>query len=531
MLKILSLDGGPGPLMQIRVIERLEERFLKEDKSFIEQVDLFAGTSDGGLMGLYFAKELSQRRRDLAAGRAAKTTLEIVRACEEFSNRYAAALAAHTQRIGQLLLPLGATRELALELSSAPHLRRDRIGGLLWKIAKLPLHLGGALGDLWAIRRTVLGLQPLAPSDDFERIMTEGFGDWTLGQLDKHVVILTFDTTAWKPRAYRNFGASDPDGQADLARDRDVKLSEVAMSTAAMPLFLPVYGGTGDRGYLDGIFSANNPCTSAVTLALRHLSENVVGNPLDQMLLLSMGVMQSTEEANIEHTGGFLALLDLLTVDDIHTRMAHSAPAGSLEAYLNDLKVRLEVFQNPKRKGIGERHWGWIEYLRRPTFIANMLIHGMNGEASAQTSRMLRGRFFRHAPRVCLARALFRTVFLGQQIKDTDLPDDAARCFGDRSNDPARAVTADEQKNVRETDALLRWLEDAWFARSIREVDEREGLEAARTSESFTVGASPTEADEAPAEARQGAHSPLPPVVEWGDEHDDAPVISMEIPT
>ncbi len=530
MLKILSLDGGPGPLMEIRVIERLEENFLKEGKSFLEQVDLFAGTSDGGLMGLFFAKELSQRRRDLEAGRAAKTTLEIVRACEEFSNRYAAALAANTQHIAQLLLPLGATRELALELASAPNLRRNKIRGLLWEIAKFPLHVGGALKDIWSIRNTILGLQPLAPSADFARIMDEGFGDWTLGQLDKHVVILTFDTTAWKPRAYRNFGASDPDGQADLARDRDVRLSEVAMSTAAMPLFLPVYGGTGDRGYLDGIFSANNPCTSAVTLALRHLCENAKGNPLDEMLLLSMGVMQSTEEANIEHTGGLLALLDLLTVDDIHTRMTHSAPAESREAYYNDIDARFEVFRNPQRKGIGERHWGWIEYVRRPTFIANMLIHGMNGEASAQSSRMLRGRFFRHAPRVCLARALFRTVFLGQQIKDTDLPDDAARCFGDRSKDPARAITSDEYKNLVETDRLVRWLEDAWFAKDIRDVDETEGLEAARTSESFAV---PTEGAPAEARAEAHAHAPAPPpVVAWEDpDAHDAPEISMEIPT
>ncbi len=517
MLKILSLDGGPGPLMELRVIERLEKHALLNDgASFLEQTDLFAGTSDGGLMALFIAKELTLRARDEREGRTPKPTTQIIAECEAFSNRYAAALAAHTQHIAQLLLPLGAARELALELRSAPTLRRSIVRELLGRIARIPSHVAGALGDIWSIRKTLLGLQPLAPDRDFELIMHEAFGDWRLRDLDRHVVILTFDTTAWKPRAYRNFGASDPDGQKDLERDRDVKLTEVAMSTAAMPLFLPVYGGTGDRGYLDGIFSANNPCTSAVTLALRHLCEGIEGNPLDHLVLLSMGVMQSTEEANIEHTGGLLALLDLLTVDDVHTRMAHSVPPEELKGYLNDIQVRMSVFRDPKRKGIGARHWGWFEYLRRPTFIANMLIHGMNGEASAQASRMLRGQFFRHAPRVCLARVLFRTVFLGQKIEETELPDAAARCFGDRSADPERVVTADEEKNVKETAMLLEWLDKVWFAQSPDAVDDEIGLEAARKSESFAVDAvAPLKG---PAAASKPSPAPTPDVdPSWKD--------------
>ncbi len=466
MEKILSLDGGPGPLMELRVIERLQQHFERYDKrgGFLEQATVFAGTSDGGLMALYFAKGLTEQAADRAAGRTPRSTSEIIAGCMRFSDDYAAALSAHTHHLASLLEPFAAAREIAFELASAPELRQNIIKDRAKKIARFPVNVVGALKDLWNIRKTLVGEAPLTDAADFQGHLQRAFGDWTLGRLTKKVVVLSFDTTAWKPRAYRNFWAEDDLGTKDRGRDETVSLVEAGMSTAAMPLFLPIYGGRENRGYLDGIFSANNPVASAVTLVLRHLVDANEGNPFEKVVALSMGVSQTVEEANIEHSGGLGSLLDLFSVEDRATRMGHSARPEEFKLYLRDLAVRLKVHEEPKRKGVGSKSWGWLDYVRRPTFVVNMLIHGMNGESSAQAGRLLRGNFFRHAPRVHLARTLFRTVFMGTPVRETDLPLHAALCFRE-SFDDSRAMfrTRDEEKNANETDELIKWLGRKWF--------------------------------------------------------------------
>ncbi len=474
MLKILSLDGGPGPLMELRVIERLQRIYEREGRgSFLDEVDLFAGTSNGGLMALYFAKELSQAAEDRAAGRPARTATEIIERCKRFSDLYAASLAASSRHLAGLALAAGALREIDVARRAMPTsgalwgFVRERLG----TVASAPGCLLGSLGDLWAMRNTLRGVEPIARAEVFRQHMREAFGDWTLGRLQKKVVVLSFDATSWKPRAFRNFGAADREGTADRGRDLKLSLVEVGMCTAAMPLFLPVFGGSTGHGYLDGIFSANNPCTSAVTLAMRHLFEGREGEALHEIVALSMGVSQTTEEANIEHAGGALALLDLVAVDDRTTRMLHSIKPGERERYLRDVAWRLERQLRPERKSVGAQPWGWRDYVRRPTFVVNMLVHGMNGESSAQSARLLRDRFFRHAPRINLARALFRTVLLGRTVDGTDLPWNAARCFAPLADDGSAPVatgvpvpySGDEVANVRETRALMRWLDRHWF--------------------------------------------------------------------
>ncbi len=467
MEKILCLDGGPGPLMELRIIERLQRLFERDGEGggFLEQATVFAGTSNGGLMALYLAKNLTEQDADRAAGRTPKSTSEIIAGCMRFSDEYAASLAAHTHHLASLLEPFAALREVAMELASAPELRQHIVLDRARRIARFPLHLAGAFGDLWKIRRTLAGVAPLTDASEFEKILRDAFGDWTLGRLKRKVVVLSFDTTAWKPRAYRNFWAEDDVGVKDRGRDETVSLVEVGMSTAAMPLFLPIFGGRENRGYLDGIFSANNPAATAVTLVLRHLVDANEGNPFEKVVALSMGVSQTVEEANIEHSGGVGSLLDLFSVDDRVTRMSHSAVDGELRLYLRDLDVRVRVHEEPKRKGVGSMSWGWLDYIRRPTFVANMLIHGMNGESSAQAGRLLRGNFFRHAPRIHLARTLFRTVFMGTPVGETDIPMQAAMCFRDAIEDPsAMFSTKDEFKNADETDALLKWVGRKWFS-------------------------------------------------------------------
>ncbi len=472
VIKILSLDGGPGPLLELRVIERLQRRFeqFSEFGSFLDQADVFAGTSNGGLMALYLARGLTEAQADREAGRTPRSSAEIIDGCLRFSDDYVTALAPDTHHVASLLDPFGAMRELAVERAAASELRQSSVGERLRRIARLPMYVAGSLGEIWKLRRTIVGKAALSHADALERRLVDAFGDWRLGDLTRKVVVLSFDTTAWKPRAFRNFWAangapSDRSAERDRARDEALPLVEVGMSTAAMPLFLPVYGGSEDRGYLDGIFSANNPCASAVTLVMRHLIPPDEPHPLDQIVTLSMGVSQTAEEANIERSGGLGALLDLVAVDDRATRMRHSIPPGAESGYFTDPAVQRQVHTHAGRKNIGDRDWGWRDYLARPTFVANMLVHGMNGEATAQAERLLRERFFRHAPRIQLARCMYRMLFMGRTVRESELPRSAAVClrepFGHSSTTPE---TRDEERNARDTDRLLAWLVTHWFS-------------------------------------------------------------------
>lgn len=54
--RILCLDGAQGPVLQLRLMRRIEERY----PGFLDRVDVFAGTSEGGFISLYLAKKLSE---------------------------------------------------------------------------------------------------------------------------------------------------------------------------------------------------------------------------------------------------------------------------------------------------------------------------------------------------------------------------------------------------------------------------------------------------------------------------------------
>ncbi len=467
MLKILSLDGGPGPLMQLRVIQRLQQELDDAGRgSFLDEADLFAGTSDGGLMSLYFAKALTEADEARERGETPKSATEIIDGCIGFANEYAKALAARTEQLAQTLLTLGAAFELTMTPGKPPGERMDFARGRLATFAPALANSPGALAELWGLRAMLRGRVPINEGEALEKPLRECFGDWTLGRLRKKVCILSFDTTNWTPRAYRNFGAADAEGSSDRERDLGQTLVSIGMSTASMPFYLPVFSGQEDRGYLDGVFAANNPAMSALTLAIRHLVRPTHGDPCESVRLLSMGVTQTTEEANMERHGGLLALIALLLVDDRDARLAFSVKRSDLARYLTDPAFRRRSHQRIERRGVGGARWGWLDYLSRPTFVANMLIHGMNGEATRQCRRLLGDGFHRHEPRINLARTLFRAVFLRLPVDGTDLPWNARRCFRDHFDDPNSPPSTDELFNVSVTDRLRKWLDANWLSAS-----------------------------------------------------------------
>ncbi|HMY18935.1 MAG TPA: hypothetical protein PKA58_21560, partial [Polyangium sp.] len=51
---ILSIDGGPAAPVQVRMLRKVEERY----PGFLASTDMFAGTSDGAMVGMFLASRL-----------------------------------------------------------------------------------------------------------------------------------------------------------------------------------------------------------------------------------------------------------------------------------------------------------------------------------------------------------------------------------------------------------------------------------------------------------------------------------------
>jgi len=114
------------------------------------------------------------------------------------------------------------------------------------------------------------------------RELERRFGDATLGDLGKRVLVPAFDLDAparrgrprmWKPKFFHNFPGRDS--------DRAEKVVDVALRTSAAPTYFPTH-----QGYIDGGVVANNPAMAAVAQAL---DPRAAGRALSELVVLSVG--------------------------------------------------------------------------------------------------------------------------------------------------------------------------------------------------------------------------------------------------
>lgn len=186
------------------------------------------------------------------------------------------------------LLALGLAQGLspaalrALYLDDGPAIFADRFLDDVRDLGKLV----GADHDLGPLRRVV------------RRV----FGDRTLGDLPKRVLIPTFDlddghddpaARRWKPKLFHNFPGGD-DG------DLGEPVWKVALRTAAAPTYFPSY-----EGYVDGGVYANNPamCALAQTRDPRCAGRRPA---LDDVRLLSLSTGTVLEHvAGARHDWGY----------------------------------------------------------------------------------------------------------------------------------------------------------------------------------------------------------------------------------
>jgi patatin-like phospholipase/acyl hydrolase len=209
---ILTLDGG-GILgvLSAGLLERLEAA----QPGWMGKVDLFAGTSTGGILSLALASGLTPTQ----------------------------------------------VRELYEKLGSKVFEKN-----LLREITDLSTLVGSHYSN-----------GPLKEE------LTHTFGDMTLAELPKKVLISSFELDyqpsdslkphMWKAKFFHNFPGPDSDG--------DQKVVDVALRTSAAPTYFPIY-----QGYVDGGVVANNPSMCALAQAI---DAPTGGHSLREINLLSLG--------------------------------------------------------------------------------------------------------------------------------------------------------------------------------------------------------------------------------------------------
>ena len=97
--------------------------------------------------------------------------------------------------------------------------------------------------------------------DKLKALLERVVGDTTLGELEKKVLITTFDLKdetsdppRWKPKFFHNY--------TEPSDDNDQRLVDVVLSSVAAPVYFPIY-----KGYIDGGVAAINPSTCALAQA------------------------------------------------------------------------------------------------------------------------------------------------------------------------------------------------------------------------------------------------------------------------
>jgi predicted acylesterase/phospholipase RssA len=393
-VRILSLDGGPGTFFSIRVLVEMERR----NPGFIETIDIFAGTSSGGMAALYLAKHL---------GEPGAVPLKVLEDCQTFVDGYA---------------------------------RSMGVPELGWRAL------------LWPSRPLTEG----RAYQRFRRTLDQAFGTASLRDLRRKVLIMSFDSQNWAPFAFRNFWGTD---KAEKKLYSSAKLVDVALATSAFPPIFPIVGRVGPggtyHGYLDGYLSANSPVMSAVTLALRDLCEG----DLSRLEVLSLGGVQSHEEGNLERMGGLTANLVLLFDKDRSARQTFWTRAmANLGGYLQTRSFRTQM----KAEDIGfgaheEGRWGWLDLAKRPTILGNMALHGATREIDRQCRRLLRGKYHRVALRMNVISSIFH-ILVGDWGYASGTFDRAARLALGKRAHHADAPSVDDEDNVKTVHHLETWI-------------------------------------------------------------------------
>lgn len=226
---ILACDGGGiRGLLTAQIIERLHR-----EVPFLDRVELFAGTSTGGIIALGLAHQVSPT--DLVH-------LYRDRGPEIFARAEPAAKPAAGEHRGWLASFSAGVEHLFATMQVDPR-------------------------DLVHPRYSNAGLA---------RALTDIFGEQTLGELrsGKSALVTTLrlasEAKHWAPLVLHNVGTeAAPNTRVQDGPSRSTRLVDAALATSAAPLYFPPHRHPQFGYCVDGGLVANCPASIALALALR----------------------------------------------------------------------------------------------------------------------------------------------------------------------------------------------------------------------------------------------------------------------
>lgn len=248
LIKILSMDGGNG-INTADLLQRIETANV--EKGYLDQADIFVGTSAGGINSLFFAASESP-------------TAALVN-IQNFWNDINKAILGGLEANEVAQKALEGIKSNPLAPICSDH----------WQeIAGKILHMMLGMGEAAA------GCRSLFLNDVMKQFLIQYFGaNTTLGDLKRYVIVCTYELDngqpgidhRWVSRLFTNLPYT-PTGEAGGVKpspspDLTEKVVDVALRTSAAPLELPIYQSSSGNGpgYVDGGLVANNPAMIALS--------------------------------------------------------------------------------------------------------------------------------------------------------------------------------------------------------------------------------------------------------------------------
>lgn len=144
--------------------------------------------------------------------------------------------------------------------------------------------------------RTVFGLyQSKYSHDGLKNVLSEVFGDMTLGEVKKPLLISSFDLGTPNGIPYRAKYFDNFKGNAD----RNIKLTDALIASCSAPTFFPAWKVLldqyrGHRYFIDGGIGCNHPVISSIAAAS---DMNGLGAYIDEISCIAIGTGVSTAHA------------------------------------------------------------------------------------------------------------------------------------------------------------------------------------------------------------------------------------------
>lgn len=316
-MRILSLDGGGyRGLLTARLLWRLNQAC----PGFLKHVDVIAGASTGGIQALH-----------LASGGKPEDLMQLY--------------LEHAPRIFKPRDWADAIPVRARLLAFAGLLGAAAVAGLFGQLstaAVLCVCAVGAFALLTLISKLDEAARANYAAEDLEEVLKEILGEAVLlRDLEKPVIVPTFDMRDWAPRRVTNLPGDE--------RWLDVRLWELARCTSAAPTYWPSYSWC-----LDGGLVANNPSAMAVSEVVKRVKHDLKCNhglcddeavtvALARTSVLSIGTGEVPHQPPSERhdwDAGIVQTIPLLL--DVIMDGAVKDDADTCSALLNGRHVRIQ---------------------------------------------------------------------------------------------------------------------------------------------------------------------------------------------